>query len=97
MRGIVASPAVGDRFGRWAVVEAGLHLPPSAWHADWHDSGAFLAWIDENLGPCPDGHSLDRIDTEGDYAPGNVRWADRTTQNRNRRPSSQWRRREPAA
>lgn len=29
-------------------------------------------------------HSIDRINTNGNYEPGNVRWADATTQNRNR-------------
>lgn len=28
-------------------------------------------------------HTLDRIDTAGDYAPGNVRWADWSTQRTN--------------
>jgi hypothetical protein len=37
------------------------------------------------VGCRPDGHTLDRIDTNGDYAPGNVRWATLKTQSNNRR------------
>lgn len=43
----------------------------------------------EELGPCPAGLTLDRIKSTGNYEPGNVRWADKDTQNRNRK-SSRW-------
>ncbi len=48
----------------------------------WQDFNFFL----EDLGPRPSReYSLDRIDVNGHYEPGNVRWATSSTQSRNRR------------
>lgn len=45
----------------------------------------FVAYVEKALGPKPPGGSLDRIDNAGHYAPGNLRWATKTDQSRNRR------------
>lgn len=56
----------------------GITIDPS-----WLDFATFLA----DVGPRPSpAYSVDRIDNALGYAPGNVRWATRIEQARNRRP-----------
>jgi hypothetical protein len=52
------------------------------WRSDFE---AFARYLDEELGPRPEGCSLDRIDTDGNYEPGNIRWATALEQRHNRR------------
>jgi hypothetical protein len=53
---------------------------------EWEPSfSAFSAYILAHLGERPPGMTLDRIDNDGNYEPGNVRWATRSMQRRNQR------------
>jgi len=56
-------------------------------HEEWQNSfQSFYA----HIGPRPADTSIDRIDTRGNYVPGNVRWATNTEQSRNRTSSRRW-------
>lgn len=79
-------------YGTWAQMRSRCNDPHSNNYdsyggrgisvcARWDSFANFLA----DMGPRPPGHSIDRIDVNGNYEPGNCRWADRKTQSRNTR------------
>lgn len=45
----------------------------------------FLEYIEKHLGPKPEGFSLDRINGQGNYEPGNLRWANASIQKKNQK------------
>lgn len=81
----------------WLDARRRCHDPRAAAYANYGGRGirmceewrfsfeAFLAHVGRRPGP---GHSLDRIDNDRGYEPGNCRWATPTEQGRNTRIST---------
>lgn len=80
-------------YGAWVQMKDRCCNPNSKSWDEWGGRGICVhpEWVDsfeafyEHIGPRPDGCSLDRIDTDGHYEPGNVRWATWEQQAQNRR------------
>ena len=82
-------------YGAWKNMIARCHNPKNRSYynygargirvcAQWHGVDGLRRFI-AHMGPRPAGHTLDRIDNDGHYEPGNVRWASRTAQQGNTR------------
>jgi hypothetical protein len=76
----------------WRAMKSRCTNPRHPRYARYGGRGVRIAppWLDcfecfaRDVGPRPPGTTLDRIDVDGNYEPGNVRWASPAVQARNR-------------
>jgi hypothetical protein len=87
------NPMVEKAVNAWNSMLRRCHDPKDNAYHDYggrgirvHESWAHLFQFQRDMGlpPSPD-HSLDRIDNDRGYEPGNVRWATKHRQQRNKR------------
>jgi hypothetical protein len=55
-------------------------------HGPWHDPAVFKADVEREIGPRPGTDwTIDRLNVDEDYRPGNIRWLRKVEQPLNRR------------
>lgn len=88
-------PKKSPTYISWDSMIARCHRPTHPFYKDyggrgirvcdrWRGRDGFVHFLID-MGERPAERSIDRIDVNGDYEPGNCRWADKFTQRWNRR------------
>lgn len=79
-------------YGTWKRMRSRCMCKSHPRFADWGGRGIKVCkrWDDfalfvKDMGERPEGHSLDRIDNNGDYCPENCKWSTVSEQNKNQR------------
>ena len=76
-------------YGSWLAMKRRCNDSSLAQYKYYGGRGITVAWPNfeafyADMGVRPDGHTIDRIDNDGNYEPGNCRWATWTQQCRNK-------------
>jgi hypothetical protein len=104
--GMAARGQKPPEYGVWRNMIHRCTNPEDKRYADWGGRGISVcdSWLRDfaafyaAMGPRPTPrHSIDRIDNDGDYEPGNCRWATPVEQAANKRMTIHWRKRGLAA